>query len=217
MSRDILKDWPVKYFRPEEIVPRYASISWRKLVNDELVPDDGKPGIAFVGVGDGFPYALYVEVPYRENILAEGETREGDYCRHYETRDGLPNFDESYFDRYQHPNELASRRAMDLCCKENGCANGDSLSMTPRIPEDEIQSRCAYCANGSLGHRRDKLEEDLRSRRDSVDWNQKQVEKAELDILNYREIAEKQRVRADSLEDELNTVKEKLNLLEEKT
>lgn len=140
MSRDAIKDWAVQRVRPPSDMRHVERYDEEK---DEFILDDGKPGLAFSGY-TSFPIAIYVRVPYTDNVL--NEWREGRET-HFFTRDGALHLGASYDNRDKHPNEIAGTRAMNRTANRYHCANGKPIAMAIRHPE----GRCVFCEQGAHG------------------------------------------------------------------
>jgi hypothetical protein len=152
-KRSAIADWPVVRFRPPggiSEVERYDETTGKWKL------DDGQQGLAFSAKdSSGFPMAYYAEVPYRSNVTKAWHTQDrkepSGRLWHYETRDGVAEFGEPYEDKRHHPNELASRAAMDRTASKWGCANGRVV-----VDMNKGVGNCAWCANCNLGHLLDK-------------------------------------------------------------
>ena len=131
-------------FRPlphQVITSKYYGRLCKYLLNpqDDALwgPDDGEPGMAFVGL-NGPPMAYYVDVPHRRSHLyswwSETPCRERNYrggSWHYQyINDKESEYRGSALDGEWHLNAKMGRAAMDFCCGHKSCANGSSVSLT---------------------------------------------------------------------------------------
>jgi hypothetical protein len=203
-TRSAIVDWPARCFRPQEVRGDFSEYGWMRYneTTGLFEEDNGEPAMAFYSVGGGPPFAIYVDVPYRQNILRQSQDPR--YVWHYETRDGEPSFGEPYPDRDQHPNEIASRKAMDACCKAHHCANGRSVSMLPRIPFEEMGSFCAWCKSDSFGHKTDRLMTVRGEAESLVAYYQEQIEHHEVSLMNSRDGLERAEAKLERARAELS-------------
>ena len=137
---------------------RYANGGW--------IPDDGRPDMAFILSS---PTVVYVQMPYLTNLIWEwNEVTNHKEIRHYCTTDNQPWDNRRWEERNKHPNEIAGKSGMDVCCKFHSCANGRGISLTqdneylrhhliiiqssgkPVIPPKNPV--CYLCLNDGRGH-----------------------------------------------------------------
>ena len=201
MSRDIIEDWPpVKIRPPDSVVRTNDQIERYDEMTGTFIPDDGQPGYAF----SAGSMAYYYKVPYYDNVIGKKRRARGDNPRihwHYQTRDGKPTFGESYANREMHPSEVAGRKAMERTCERYGVANGRGTE-----PEEPENFTCAWCANDSLGHRRDLAVGEVSRAESELEEVEKQVKEAqglidrfEVDLPRIRERLERLKRKEEAL------------------
>lgn len=124
-----MSTWPVYELRPpgnyfDGEFFRYADGAW--------IPDDGEYDLAFSGRVGGTPVALYVDLPYYENILwswcsghwsAKNPKHRDETAWHRILRDGAKDWGRS-LDRESFENSRAGTEAMRYTSNKHGCANG---------------------------------------------------------------------------------------------
>jgi hypothetical protein len=203
--RSAITDWPVKYFRPEDVSKEFGQHKdWMRYNErtDSFECDTGESALAFFGhprmmYGSNAPFALYAEVPSKENILRFAQNPM--WCWHYETRDGLPDWGESYEDKELHPNYIAHRKAMDACCNVYSCANGCSVEMIPAIPLEEITEVCAWCKNNGAGHKADELGRRRENNQSGIAQLEDQIETLESRLWDAKEALKNKKIKAEEL------------------
>lgn len=125
MTRDILSDWPIRLIRPPD---DWKDIERYYPVTDSFIPDDRKPGLAFLGRNFlGFPMWTGVEIPRDENLVCQWQIAGG--VLHTETRNGKPEYGKYYDDWNRHANVVAARKAKDRTFQKWSCTNGVLLEL----------------------------------------------------------------------------------------
>lgn len=203
--RSVIADWPVRYFRPEDVSKEFGQHKdWMRYNErtDSFERDTGEPALAFFGhprmlYGSNAPFALYAEVPYRQNILRTAANPK--WYWHYETRDGLPDWGEPYEDKELHPNYVAHRKAMDACCNAYSCANGRTVEIVPTIPLEEIPTACAWCKNDSAGHKADELARKREDVESGITQLEYEIEKCEFRLWEAKEALKNKKIEAEEL------------------
>lgn len=148
MTVSAITDWPKVYFRPEDIVEEAVSFVERyDEKSGSLVPDDGKPALAFScragQLGQkGRACVLYMGVPFISNVIVRWED---EVLWHYQTRNGEPKAGEFYPDRVEHPNDIAAKITMDRTRGRFGYVELRAKSMMDGTPTGP----CAWCARSA--------------------------------------------------------------------
>lgn len=109
----------------------------RRFAEGRWIEDDGEYDLAFIS-GSGTPICLYIDLPYRRNIIGAWLTTDwrskllshphGNPW-HYSLRDKATDWG-GYWARDVHPNHLAGKAGMDVLCSEQSCANGRHVELT---------------------------------------------------------------------------------------
>lgn len=111
------------------------------------IPDDGAYGLAFMTTPrlGGPPFALFISLPSRENILwtLRRRAQSQETCRkcrtdrwhwHQMTVGNKPLGAHRRAFSSDHPNDIAKELAMSACSDANGCANGRGPSFEVHDP-----------------------------------------------------------------------------------
>lgn len=188
-DRNIIEDWPPFYFRPSlfreewdigEDGSPYTLLTGqdKRIVDvfrydektDQVIPDDGKPGLAFGVRSNSGNRGLYYAVPHYDNILYKWSDIDGN--RHHMTRNGERGRGDGYRDRNSHPNVIAERAISDrrgldwwsgslngenfdptLITVARECYNVEDQTIMTNAEKQAIRQNCTDCKNDSYGHR----------------------------------------------------------------
>lgn len=217
---------PGDYQHSDKPLLRYADGKW--------IPDDGEYDLAFVqGV-----MAYYVELPYYTNHIHSWHDMEltkkylQDYLKkhangwHTVTDNNLDTDDFEWAEREAHQNYIAGRSAMDKSCEMNGCANGNSISLTGdfwgnkdkptiyvlrtmqpvKFPENPV---CHKCLNNGKGHVLEAMTVYKCQLESDMEYAEKDKAKAEITIYDSESIIEDAKEELEKLEKALREVETK--------
>jgi len=204
---------------------RYASGEW--------IPDDGKPDLAFVhGVfayGVNLPYSTNILWSWRDLELTR-QYVSGELSRfyisgwHFQTINNThwKDFRWDSHQRDSHPNTIAKKSAMDKCCSMHGCANGAGPELTlpnawierellwikstmklVKAPDNPI---CFLCLNNGKGHLLEALRSKKSSLESAIEYNWKAHQKAEKDVIDYKDSAEDAEERLKDIEQQIQAL-----------